>query len=177
MIEPNHRHRLCEEVLGERLAGAYKGTVVVSLPIQNGDITEAFLMAAQEAVHSFSPEQVRSVLPFVLDALQSDRTDLFGSGYFNSFFLHVNADFQLPMEAWDASGKRYTSDFRENWVSPTLSAMSRHEQNWAFLWTEEILKSAESEVMLLIFENDLIMFARLLAMALGKSEAECPSLP
>ena len=172
------KHRLSEVVYGSRLSGDRWGTTIVSLPVSYSDISSDVLFAVMEAVHSYSPSHIRQMVPFVLHALEQNRTDLFTTGYFEAFFLHVNYEFSLPMESrtmqgGDQFGIRYSPEYRQNWVAPTISAMNGFEHGWAYEWTCDVLEKGVPEVTF-NFQLHLKMFARILAMALGQPENEAP---
>lgn len=174
------RNRLCEEVLGRRLTeGLASSAVTITIPILYNDIDSDVLGAAEEAIFDASPEHIRQILPFVLHVIEANRTKLFEGNYFHSFFTHANYDFHLdkPLDGSEqehAVVPRYSADYRQNWIAPTVSAMNRFELGWAYEWTFDILRKGEPSV-LLLFERDLTMLCRILAMALGKPESEAPS--
>ncbi|MEP4627158.1 MAG: hypothetical protein ABJR46_16580 [Tateyamaria sp.] len=172
MSQPDSRNRLCQEILGGRLFPDQRGSALIILPFCHDEITEEILLSAQEAIFSFTPEHVRQTMPFVLDAMHFNRTKLFGSGFFDAFFLHVNYEFFLPIESGVESHEKYSQEYRQNWIAPRLSAMNRFELGWAHTWTTEILEDSANEVMM-NFEQDLVMLSKLLGMALGKPENEC----
>ncbi len=172
------RARLCAEILGETLYPRAEGSKIL-IPINYEDITPDVLMLAQEAVFSFTPAHNRQVLPFVLYALEQNRSDLLITGYFDAYFLHMCHDFSLPisLERLPVGGElksRYSSRYHQNWIAPSLSAMNRFEHGWAFEWAVGLLRDEESEIMFQ-FGEDLTMLCRILAMALGKPENEAPS--
>lgn len=179
----NPRERLCQEVLGSKLSSPLSNRewdqTIISIPTGYADISVDVLFTALEAVYDHSPVHIRQMLPFVLDSLERNRSDLFVSGYFDAFFLHVNYDFSLPIEVNSLPikgevGPRYSQDYRQNWIAPNLSAMNRFEHGWAFEWARNLLQNGDPQVVFL-FEKDLTMFCRILAMALGKPENEAPA--
>lgn len=176
------RKRLCQVVLGAELKVDGYNTATISVPVLYDDISAAVLRAGSEAIYSFDPEQVRQMLPLVLHAIEAQRTDLINEGYFDSFFLHINYDFSVPIGAENTQiidGRivqrpRYRDEYRENWTARSLSAMNHHEHSWAYDWVCELL-AADLPDVLLISKEDLVMFARLLGMALGKPVTDVPA--
>lgn len=175
MSEITPQNRLCEEILGGNLSVFQSDVVSMSMPINYSDIDAGVLRSAQEAIYDMSAEQVRQTLPFVLDSIERNRTDLFETGYFNSFLLHVNYDFYLPSSTELGARWHFSSEYKRGFVTPTVSAMSRLEHGWALDWILDILKADDGNI-LYMFERDLLMFSRILSMALDKPESEAPTL-
>lgn len=138
------------------------------------DIGPAVLRSAQEAAYEMSSEQVRQMLPFVLDVIERNKTKLFETGYLDTFLLHVNNDFYLAPSTGRGIGPNYSSEYRQGWVAPTVSALSKFEQGWALDWVLDLLKNCNDDA-LYLFEQNLIMFSRILSMALDKPESEAPA--
>lgn len=181
MYHISARKRLCQVTLGAELKPGQMNTAVVSVPVLHEDIDAKVLLAAHEAIFSYSPSHIRQVLPFVLHAIEHQHDELAESGFFSSFLLHVNYEFHRDVGLSDAQfiaekrsfPLRYRTEFRENWRAETLSAMNRFEHGWAYDWTCELLDLGVLETDPFL-RDDLIMVARLLGMALAKPETDVP---
>ncbi|MCB2130763.1 MAG: hypothetical protein KDE03_17285 [Rhodobacteraceae bacterium] len=168
------RTRLCETILGGDLESPQLVPTIVEIPMTYEDINDYALLAAREAIYSYTPEHVRQMLPFVLDCLARQRSDLFETGFFRSYFSHINRDFHLS-KALGNGALKYSGEYRRGWVAPAISAMSAHERRWVMGWVQEIANSDLPEVKAL-FESELSMFLRILAMGLDIDEAEAPPI-
>ena len=147
--------RLCEEILGGKISKSQWDDTTILIPTRYADISADVLFTTMEAVYDYSPEHVRLMLPFVLDALEKNRSDLLVTGYFNAYLFHINYDFLSPKEGVslpDVShvGPTYSSDYRQGWIIPTISAMNRFEHGWAFDWVNNFLQSGDPEVLFFV---------------------------
>ncbi len=182
MTDEAARKRLCQVILGSTLSSGPPNAAVVSIPVLAEDITESVLLAATEAIYSFTPEHVRQVLPLVLHSLETKNAELIGSGYFDTFFFHVNYEFHKPtpggsIQVIDGNvirHPRYVTDYRQNWTASTVSAMNRFEQGWAYDWASDLLRTRVVDAGLNARE-DVTMFCRILGMAIGKPVDEVPA--
>ncbi|MEP6068570.1 MAG: hypothetical protein ABJ246_22230 [Paracoccaceae bacterium] len=170
MSQISPRKRLCQVVLGSELKRGQTNSAIVSVPVLHEDIDAKFLLAAHEAIFSYTPSHIRQVLPFVLHAVEDQYDILAESGFFQSFLLFVNFQFHKDTTA----PLRYRTEFRENWTADTVSAMNRFEHGWAYDWICELLDSGIPATDPFL-RQDLIMLARILGMALAKQEADVPA--
>lgn len=174
----NPRDRLCEVVLGEKLYPRKGMYTKISIPIYYEEITADTLMAAQEAIYTFTPAHIKQVLPFILYVIEQEDTELLDTGYVDAYFIHVNYEFHSPsfenLHFPPKPKPKYIEEYRQNWIAPTLSAMNTFEHNWAYEWASSILK-ADGDSFSYGLKDDLVMFCRLLSMALGRAESEAPA--
>lgn len=152
--------------------------MTVSIPIYYEDISFEMLEVATETNYVLTPSQIRSLLPFVLRAMDEGNRELLRSLYFSAFFMKVNYQFYASVSAetiarWPFASS-YLAECRQNWVADTLSAMNRFEHGWAYEWVYYILQECDNGFVI-EHRDDLIMLCRLLGMALGKPEIDCPS--
>ena len=176
------RKRLCQVILGAELKAGQKNTAAISIPVLHEDIDEKVLFAAHEAIFSYTPEHVRQVLPFVLHAIEDQKSYNADSRFIDTFFLHTNYEFFLEnngpsvlvVDEQIVTPLRYNTEYRENWTAPTISAMNSFEHGWAYDWVCELLKTQTPDEEI-FSRQDLTMFARILGMALRKHVDEVPA--
>jgi len=178
MQKKHPRMVLSETILRTKLTQPSFDFETILLPINFGDLSSDILISAAEAVWKFTPVEVRLVLPVVLECLQTKRSELLQSGYVDSYFIFVNSDFLLdsdPFKSPTEYGLKFSPHFKKNWVADTISALNRDEHLLALEWTTEFLSNGDADV-LQIYSQHLIMFGRILAMALDMPEEQAPSL-
>lgn len=168
---PDEKKRLCEEILGGDFRQPALLATNIPLYFAPDDVDAAVLFSAKDAIYGYGPTEVRSLLPFVLDAMERQQEPLFETGYFQVYFGLVNAQFRSPPSGGEASAKIYAFDYEKNKIVPLLSSLSEYEMTWALNWVLDILR-ADLPLTHTLFGEDLKTLALSLAMALGKDEGE-----